>query len=419
MKINTNKILELITVLYLVVSMVLPRSYALFKLPLLFLLFFFSILIFVRSKRFCISTNVILFYLFVIFYGITWSIIGFVNGGSLVGIIDNFRLWVIWSIFYFIIVLIFLQRNSLILIHRSVLLSGIFIFCINFLGLLNFYYGLDFLPESLIEELDLKVGFHDGYVQMTTQNIASLFFIIPYLIVIQCRKDSLRFNNIFTKIVFILTLLLAIFSGRRALWLCILLTPLLIVGLSFLQDNLNLIYKRFRKLTYLLIVIGVFSLIFLSQTDFFDIPTITHLKSAFSSEDERTIQKVFLINSFYNYPLFGSGFGVGAGYVRNDEAPWLYELTYHQILFNFGIIGAFFLILFIGFFFIKIFINLKKYKGQNNLFPSSIIIGISSFAIGAYSNPYFGSFDFLLYISMIPYLSALNLNCKLDLSKSI
>lgn len=412
MKIDLNKIFGIATVVYLVVSMVFPRSYALFKLPLLFLFVFLSSFILIRNKKVVVRLNVVIFYSVLMLLGIIWSAIGFINKGSMVGIMDNFRLWVIWSVFYFIIVFILLQRESLILIHKAVLISAVLIFGINLIGLLNVYYGWNLLPESLIDELDLKVGFHDGYVQITTQNIASLFFIIPYLVVIQFRKDAEKFNTNFAKTVLILSLALAIFSGRRALWLCIIVTPVLIVGLSLLHGNLREIKNQYRKLTYTLVVLGTLSLITISQSEIFDNPTITHLKDAFSAEDERSIQKVYLLDSFSDYPVLGSGFGVGAGYVRNTEAPWIYELTYHQILFNFGIIGSLLIIVLIGGFLFLIVKNSNNSKEGNSLLPFCILIGVSSFAIGAYSNPYFGSFDFLIYISMIPYLSAINLNGK-------
>lgn len=408
---NLNKLCGIFTILYMVVSMVFPRSYILFKIPVLFIFIFSSFVLLFKNKKFFLNLKIYIFYMSLILFGVIWSLIGFFNGGSLIGITDNFRLWVIWSVFYFIIIILLIQRDSLILIHKSILISSFFIFSINLLGILNFYYNWNILSESFVDELDLKVGFHDGYVQLTTQNIGSLFFIIPYLISLQFRKEVFKLNNKYTKISLLLSLTIAIFSGRRALWLCIFLTPILILVYSLLQQNFSQIKKNYRKFIFVQLFFGSFVLFGIFQTDVFDSPTITHLKNAFSAEDERSIQKSYLLDGFENYTIFGSGFGVGAGYVRNDKAPWLYELTYHQILFNFGIVGSLLILILILVYIILIIENINFYK-DNSIIPFSILIGITSFAVGAYSNPYFGSFDFLIYISMLPYLATLNIYQK-------
>ena len=147
---------------------------------------------------------------------------------------------------------------------------------------------------------------------------------------------------------------------------------------------------------------------FIATSESLDIPTLTHLKEAFSAEDERSIQKGFLLKSFLNYPIFGSGFGVGAGYQRSENRTWLYELTYHQLLFNFGFFGIICLLMLYLTFFYLIIKNIRSNQ-PNDLLPLCIFIGITSFAIGSYSNPYFGSFDFLVYIAMVPYLASLRL----------
>src|SRR3954464_7750643 len=69
------------------------------------------------------------------------------------------------------------------------------------------------------------------------------------------------------------------------------------------------------------------------------IAVLDHVSAAFSSEDERTIQRGYLISSFMDQPVLGSGFGANAGYTRNPALPWLYELSYFQMMFNFGLVG--------------------------------------------------------------------------------
>ena len=409
MNINFKKIENYTTVFFLVSMMVIPRSYLFVKLAFLFLFIISFIIQLYRKQALIVNRNVFIFYGLIIFIGITWSLIGFLNGGTTSGILANFRLWVIWGICYSIVIIIFIQRNTLPLIHKAVVFSGILITIINFIGLYGTYLGLNFFPESFLNELDLRVGFHEGYVQITSQNIGSLFFIIPYLIAIQFRKDAIGLNNNFTKLSLFLCLLLAIFSGRRALWLTIIMTPIIIFCISLLLNNVHIIKKNYKRVIYAILIFGIIGFTIITQSEAFDIPTITHLKDAFSAEDERSIQKGFLIKGFCDYPIFGSGFGVGAGIVRNEDAAWLYELTYYQILFNFGIIGTGLILFVISSFLVIIFRRFKE-NIECNLVPFCILTGIASFALGAYSNPYFNSFDFLIYVSMIPYLASINLS---------
>jgi hypothetical protein len=49
-----------------------------------------------------------------------------------------------------------------------------------------------------------------------------------------------------------------------------------------------------------------------------------------------------LLTAWGTDPILGSGLGaeLPSGFARNFERPWLFELQYHQFLFNFGLVGA-------------------------------------------------------------------------------
>jgi O-antigen ligase len=95
-----------------------------------------------------------------------------------------------------------------------------------------------------------------------------------------------------------------------------------------------------------------------------------------ASQDERNIQKRFLVEAFAERPLMGAGFGSTARYLRSYERPWTScELTYHQMLFNLGIVGT------------------------------ALLAAFCSLLLGAYSNRYFGSFDLLFFAGLLPFLA--------------
>lgn len=405
MRINLKKINDITAVMFLTAVFTLPRTFIVIKLIFLFFYLISFCIQSYRNKKLYISKKLFAFYIVIILLGLLGSFIGYINRGAISGISDNFRLWVVWSVCFVLVITMFLQQKNLLFFHKAVVLSGVLISIINVIGFCDLFYGLGIIPEFILTEMDLRLGLHEGYMHITTENITSLFFIVPYLLVLQFRKDAGVLNNWTTKLSFFLSFLLAAFSGRRALWLCVIMTPFLILGMSFYLSNMKNIKIKLKNTTYVLFFIGIIAVFFIATSESLEIPTLTHVKEAFSAEDERSIQKGFLLNSFLDYPFFGSGFGVGAGYQRSENRVWLYELTYHQLLFNFGLLGTILLLFLYLSFFYFIIDNLKKNR-PNDIVPFGIFVGIMSFAIGAYSNPYFGSFDFLIYIAMVPYLAS-------------
>lgn len=384
--------------------MTFPRSFILLKLVLLFL-FVFSY--FFASRKIKVYYEVIIFYSIVASIGIIWSIIGIINGGSLQGVFDNFRLYFFWSFMYMFIFTIIRNEENIEILHWALAYSGILIFLINIFGLFNDFFKLGFVSEELTNQLQMRVGIHKGYIQITSHNIGSLFFIVPYLVSFIFRKDSAKLNSNLTKLSLICSILIAALSGRRALWLVVFFSPLIIAGLSYITGSGGLFTKNFKRLIRVYIAASVlllFGIGFLFQNKSIDNASLNHIKAAFAATDLRSIQKGFLIDGFYNYPIFGSGFGMKAGIIRSEEATWLYELTYHQILFNFGIVGSL-LLLFLYLLYISYVIFLIRRNQNESFIAFSILIGFFSFLIAAYSNPYFGSFDCLLYIGLLPYLA--------------
>ena len=149
---------------------------------------------------------------------------------------------------------------------------------------------------------------------------------------------------------------------------------------------------------------NIFILYFIAADGIDQMGAVSHVMDAFSKYDERSIQLSYLMMGFYENFLLGSGFGGYAGYTRNIVAPWMYELTYFQILYNFGVIGT----LVISIIFVSYFHMAFKQIGNISRFYSNdkgLFIGVLTLMIGAYSNPYLGSFDFLFIFGFLPYLT--------------
>lgn len=392
--------------LFLISVITFPRSFVEIKF---FLLALFLLANFGGDSlkgKITIYPSLIFFYFLLSLAGCTWSVIGMLNYGYVEGITDSFRLYVTWSML-FIIIFTFLRSNGNIkIIHNAIVVSGLIVAVVNLVGIFDQANAIGLIPETVRKELELFIGFREGYIQITSHNIGSLFIIIPYLLTLQLRSDSGELNGLLSKITLLLCLSIAILSGRRALWISLAVLPAILALLFYVTDSF-LVLKKKVKFFFVLYFVGILAgsaILFLSTFNMTNIGFVKHIDSAFSSEDERTIQKGFLIDSFTKKPLMGSGFGAYGGYTRSLDRPWIYELTYHQMLFNFGLLGVVYLLsLFITFLY-GVIRTLRRNKA-GSVIPFSLVASLITLLIGAYSNPYLGSFDFLIYIGLLPYLT--------------
>jgi hypothetical protein len=266
--------------------------------------------------------------------------------------------------------------------------------------------GLGLIPDGMREQLALEIGLGDGYVRFSTANIISMFLIAPYLLSLQFRADAESSNTFLTKLALLLSLTFVVLSGRRALWIVVALTPCTILLLAGLTRSYGLMKVNGRRFLLACSVAGVVAL-----GTFLVIPEsgpesgpIGSLKEAFSAEDARSLQTPYLIGGFMKAPVLGSGFGGYAGYKRNELRPWTYELTYHMLLFNTGLVGSVFLVTLYGCYFFLVIGLLRRFK-QASAIPFSLLVAFCSLLVGSYSNPYLGGFDSLFFAGLLPYLS--------------
>jgi hypothetical protein len=386
------------------------QSFLWVKVTFLVLFMLFALLR-VGAKTFSTDRRLVIFYLCVALAGIVWSLIGMMKPDNYEsGILDAFRLYSLWSLAFIVLFSFLRSEPSLGMFHVSMVLSGILISTINLVAFYDQMVGLGLFRDDVLEELDLEVGFHDGFTRISSQNIGSLFMIVPYLIAVHLRADSKTKVSPLSILSLILSLVLVVVSGRRALWLVVAFTPCTILLISALTKTKGLLRTGaagFVKL-YTIGVAGVLLVGILLTISIDELSReygfVRHLESAFLDTDERMIQKDFLLNGFAESPMFGSGFGAFAGHLRNELRPWTYELIYHQMLFNLGVVGMGYLTLLYGSFLILVFRLLRRHP-EGSATPFGLLVGFCSLLIGAISNPYLRSFDYLFLAGVLPYLS--------------
>jgi len=385
----------------------LVQSYVLIKLGLLAV--FLATSVNGAGRRLLTYRRLIWFYAVTSIVGIAWTLVGLKNGYSTVAATDAFRLRVVWSLAFLVIYSLLRSRGSLRTLHWAFVLSGILISVINLSGLVDSALDLNLISANVRKELELFVGFHDGYIQITSNNIGALFVILPYLVALQFRADAARENSGVAKLSLALCLVTTAASGRRALWLVAALTPGLILLLSYCAKSLYLLRRGAKRAVAAYAVAAVLGGALIAGNSIggetiWEPGFIRHFQAAFSAEDARSAQKGYLVDAFLKSPVFGSGFGGYAAVLRSEERPWTYELTYYQMLFNLGITGAATLAGLFSVYLIFVVKLLRRYK-EGSAVPFGFLVAFCALLIGSFSNPYLGSFDYLFFVGLLPYVS--------------
>lgn len=347
------------------------------------------------------------FYGVIALAGIAWSLVGLLYPGTFTGgVFDALRLYCLWSAAFLLLFSLMRSETSLDVVHRSFVLAGIVISAVNLYGLADQFWSLGLIPDSVRRELELFIGINDGYIQITSINIGMLFLIVPYLLVIHMRSDARRWTTRAATLSLFVSLVLVAASGRRALVLVVALTPALVLLTAWLSSSMPLLRPMSRRfcIAYCAGIVAVGAGASALPASLQDSGYVYRLKSAFSSQDERSIQKGYLVDGFVEAPVLGSGFGAYAGYLRSAERPWTYELTYHKMLFNLGLVGMALVggvhAAYVGF----VVLLLRRFRaGSASAF--GLLVGLLALLLGAWSNPYLGSFDYLFFLGLLPYLT--------------
>jgi hypothetical protein len=392
------------TMMLLMSLIVLPQSYTGLKIVILgVFVLVHAIIIAMKAESFLMARD-LLFYGLLSAVAIVWSIVGALRGSPVEAILASVRLYFGWSVAYLLILTFIRNTGREDVLHKTIVLSVFAIAALNLFALTDAtLFDSAFLGDSTRKELGLVVELYGGYVRFGANNIASLFFLVGYLVAFKCFNRDRRDRA--GSLALLVGIVVAALSGRRALWLAIFLMPAVIFGLATLA-GLRARLAPAGKGILIIYGLGILlaGLVFLLLGSATDVEVFDYLKAAFSSEDERSIQAGYLIEAFKRHPLIGSGFGGYAGYLRNSEAPWLYELTYYQILFNLGLVGA--TALLAGFaYFLHLALDALRRSGANLALHFGLLVGYVSILIGSHSNPYMQFFDAMAFTMLFVLLA--------------
>ena len=332
---------------------------------------------------------------------------------------------VIWPWLY----LVFIAGSS----TRQVL-HGLFRVMIGALLAIDLYslhyilYEAGLWPRSLYIELDQgqAIGFYAGFVEYNLYSVSTLLFLVPFGIAAlliwphrirdepkaSADHGSFKFSAarkwLFPGV--LLGLLLALLSGRRALMLCVAITPVITLFLKqLLPRDRRTTTHRTLYWSFAILLAPIFVLFFYAQKTFdLDLEAIwLMLKAGFDflrdpHAGARADQFEALLEGWRQNPLLGSGLGASADVLRSEELPWAYELYYVSTLFHTGLIGTAFYATGIAWIYYH-GLRIIRAGRERYLFALPVLVGTTCFLIATATNPYLGKYDYI-WVLFLPIL---------------
>jgi len=355
--------------------------------------------------RLHVSKSIGLWTLFTVTTGMSFICLGVINSAP--GALRVGTVYLLWPLIYTVL---------LAGIDSKVVVNGLFnvlvvaLIAISLYSMLFLLHAIGWIPDALYFELDMGqgAGFYDGYVEYRLYNISTLLFLVPFILsILLTTSKSFILSRLWLWLAFFLGLSVAILSGRRAVWLIIIISPFIIL---FFRMMMNQQYKRQSSRQFnrtlrrgsVFIVLMFFVGINWVGLDFTAIQSIFlegfNFSSDSASESARRHQFFELLREWQKNPLLGAGHGAAAeGSIRSAETPWAYELSYMALLFHTGLIGiicygaAIFWVFWMG-------VKIIRSSHWLNQYMLPVLVGTSSFLIANATNPYLAKYDYIWVI---------------------
>jgi hypothetical protein len=377
-----------------------PRTHQLPKQILLAILCPLILVCAYSSLKMSMHPRVLIWFCGFLSYGLSWVWLGAVRGNP--GVVSYLGVNVIWVILYAVLVAGIRDTRFFFLLVKTLVFAGLAISIYSFAVVLA-ALGL-IAPNPLTEcDADTRVGIHSGFFQIASHNAGTLAFAFPFMVTllfVSGERNAMRIKRGYLYFATALTFAACILTGRRALWLLCMLTPAIIYLLSVWcrYDAKKMVTRRVAIYAGFVFIAIVFPALFMQAVgdwryEFF----VDRFTSAFE-EPARPAQLNALMKAFAEHPLFGTGFGVGISeLIRDPERPWLYELSYAQMLHNSGILGFLAFALLVSWICAESIAILNRGIGQYEVILP-LLTGMIGFLIANATNPYLASYDFMWII---------------------
>lgn len=413
---NNKNIVKYSLSLFFLLMLVLPASFQAPRGLFLGLILLFSLrsdllhrLVFDRPTVYLAILNIGASIFFIIY--------GFVLSAP--GALSVSTVYVIWPILYFYFIGFNSKLEDILPFMKMILYGCIIAAILVSLFILNTFVGIPGV-SAVASAQDFTVGFYDGFIELNSMNLATIMYAFSFSLTIVLLPMDLNFfgSGKMKTINFIslaVSLLLILISARRAFWVVCLVCPIIIIALFKLSGiRINLQKYLMPFIGFMLFAGLTFSLLALDLT-----VISTEFDTAFEFDNPdaesnylRKEQYDALVNGWMDSPFLGQGLGATAkGSIRDEAAPWAYELSYMALLFQTGIIG---MCIYGGSILWIYFKSIKIMRSKNSLAVFMLapqLIGLTCFLIVNASNPYLAKFDYLWTVFLpIATINAFSLN---------
>jgi O-antigen ligase len=178
------------------------------------------------------------------------------------------------------------------------------------------------------------------------QGFNSLAFLAPYALArgLQARETSFAWRTVLVSA----GVLGVVLSGRRMFYLTV--PTVTVLGILCLALVLRRVVRRPITGRQLLLFLGSLGIAAVVTAAVVAAVALSPLQAASrtagqvtvsTQNDVRTNESRHFLDAIEESPVWGHGSGaVVPGHIRDVNRPWAYELTYHSILFDFGLLGS-------------------------------------------------------------------------------
>ncbi len=384
----------------------LPLVYQPVKAVLLAATLALILLAFLASDVVALHRSVLAWTLFMAATGLLFMLVGMVKGAP--GALRVGTVYVLWPLVYSVFVA-GATRQKVIDRLFKVLVFGTFAIAIYSLSFTLNVAGL--LPDALYVELNQgqAVGFYAGFVDVNLHSTNSLLFLMPFAVAALLtwpRDAEMPVTRSWIWVTLVVSLVFALLSGRRALWLVVGMAPFVALALRLFLMRAGEGLGGKRVVRTILIAVLVMLLGFGILQANFDLDLLSlasRFVAAFDFSGDvgaflRREQFFALLQGWSEHPFLGSGLGATApGSVRSIEMLWSYELFYPLLLFQTGIVGFAIYAAATGWVF-WMGIRLIRSGHPLGLYMLPVLVGTFCFLVANATNPTIGKFDHIWVI---------------------
>jgi hypothetical protein len=394
----------LATVLFFMM-LFLPAAYQPIKAVLLALVLAAIVAQALTSGGLPLHRAILIWTLFTVATSLAFMLRGAINGAP--GALQVGTVYALWPLVYTVLIAGAATQGVLITIIRVLVVATI---AIGLYGVSYILHVVGWMPDFLYIPFDQgqRIGFYKGFVEFNLDSLASLLFLVPFVVsaLMTWPKSEAPVSRPWLWIALIMGAGLVALSGRRALQLVVVLSPLFALLLRSLLPREE--RRASRKLVVHFLVFGAVAMIgggvVLHFVFGFSLgPVVEMFKRGFAFESyvravPRKEQFLNLLGAWTQSPVLGAGHGaVAPGWLRSEDMPWAYELSYVALLFHTGLLG--FLVYAAGVaWIIATGLRIIREGNRLGLCMLSVLVGTVCFLVANTADPYLEKYDYMWVI---------------------